>query len=140
LDSSASAKPPDLLILFTAISLLWLGCSRGPAELKQIQQQRSGDYIVSILNESGTVKQRSDHLTLEFRNASTNELVNVNNLQIQASMVMPGMGPMFGNLSSPKQVAAGQYDLEADFAMAGQWNLVITFDPNARVQFALRAQ
>lgn len=128
---------PAFLIAFAMLSP---GCNRQPAELKQIQQQRSGDYIITLLNDTGVLKQHSDHLRLEFRNSSTKELANVNNVMIQASMVMPGMGPMFGNLSSPKQVAAGQYDLEADFAMAGQWNLVITFDPNARVQFALRVQ
>jgi len=128
---------PAFLIAFAMLSP---GCNRQPAELKQIQQQRSGDYTVTLLNDTGALKQHSDHLRLEFRNASTNDLASVSNVKIQATMIMPGMGPMFGTLSSPKQAAPGQYELDADFGMAGQWNFVVTFDPDGRVQFALRAQ
>jgi hypothetical protein len=121
------------------VLLLQLGCKGQSADLKQIQQQRSGDYSVTLLNDTGTMKQRTDHLRLEFRNASTNEMANVSNVQIQASMRMPGMGPMFGNISSIRQVSPGIYDFDADFSMAGLWNFVITFDPNGRVQFNLNA-
>jgi hypothetical protein len=126
--------------LWVTLALLAMSCSRAPTEFKQIQQQRSGDYTVTLSNDTGILKQHSDHLRLEFRNASTNELANVTNVQVQASMVMPGMGPMFGNVSTPKQTAPGQYELDADVGMAGQWNLVVTFDPNGRAQFGLRAQ
>jgi YtkA-like protein len=122
------------------LAILFVSCSRQPTEFKPIQQQRSGDYTVTLLNETGALKLHSDHLRVEIRNASTNELANVSNVQIQASMVMPGMGPMFGTLSTPKQTAPGQYDLDADFGMAGQWNLVVTFDPNGHAQFGVRAQ
>ncbi len=124
----------------TLLAILLVSCSRQPTEFKPIQQQRTGDYTVTLLNETGALKQHTDHLRLEIRNASTNEPANVNNVQIQASMVMPGMGPMFGTLSTPKQAGTGQYDLNAEFGMAGQWNLVVTFDPNGHAQFALRAQ
>jgi hypothetical protein len=93
-----------------------------------------------LLNDTGAVKQHSNKLTLEFRNASTNEPANVNNVQIQASMRMPGSSPMFGDLSSTKQIGPGQYSFDADFPMAGQWSFVVTFDPNGRVQFNLNAQ
>jgi len=122
------------------LAILAVSCNRQPTEFKQIQQQRSGDYTVTLLNETGTLKLHSDHLRVEIRNASTNELANVSNVQIQANMVMPGMGPMFGTISTPKQAAPGQYDVDADFGMAGQWNFAVTFDPNGRAQFALRAQ
>jgi YtkA-like len=126
--------------LWVILAILVMSCSRGTTEFKPIQQQRSGDYTVTISNDTGILKMHSDHLRLEFRNAATNESANVTNVQIQASMVMPGMGPMFGNISTPKQTAPGQYELDADVGMAGQWNMVVTFDPNGRAQFALRAQ
>jgi hypothetical protein len=122
------------------LAVLLVSCSRQATDFKPIQQQRSGDYTITLLNETGALKQHSDHLRVEIRNASTNEPANVSNVQIQASMVMPGMGPMFGTLSAPKQTAPGQYDVNADVGMAGQWNLVVTFDPNGRAQFGLRAQ
>jgi len=122
------------------LAILAVSCSRQPTEFKQIQQQRSGDYTVALLNESGALKQRSDHLRLEIRNASTNDLASVTNVKVQATMIMAGMAPMFGTVSSPRQTAPGQFDLDAEFGMAGQWNLVVTFDPNGRAQFGLRAQ
>ena len=85
--------------------LLCVSCSKSPAAQVQIQQQRSGDYVLTLLNDSGVVKQHSNKYTLEIRNASSNELANVSNVQIQASMRMPGMGPMFGNISAQKQLA-----------------------------------
>jgi len=128
---------PSLILL----SLLFaLSCSRQPATLTQIQQQRSGDFVVVLLSDTGTVKQHSNKLTIEIRNAASNEPANVNNVQIQASMRMPGMGPMFGNLSSTRQTGPGRYEFDADFSMAGQWSFVVTFDPSGRAQFNLNAQ
>jgi YtkA-like len=132
--------PRGLSAFLVALVLLSQSCNRQPTELKPIQQQRSGEYTVTLLNDTGMLKLRSDLLRVEIRNASTNELSNVDNLKVQASMIMAGMGPMFGTLSSPKQTAPGQYDLDAEFGMAGQWNLVVTFDPNGHVQFSQRAQ
>ncbi len=126
------------LSVFVVFILQAAGCNR--EALKQIQQQHSGDYAVTLFNDSGVLKQHSDHLRLEFRTASSNELVNVNNVHVQASMRMPGMGPMFGNVSSVRQVSPGIYEFDADFSMAGQWNFLVTFEPNGRVQFNLNAQ
>ncbi len=126
--------------LLVAFSLLWLSCNRQTSALAQIQQQRSGDYVVSLLNDTGVVKQHSNKLTLEIRNAASNQLANVNNVQVQATMRMPGAGPMFGKLSSVRQVSPGRYDFDAEFSMAGQWSFLLTFDPNGRVQFNLNAQ
>jgi len=128
------------IVLLFAFSLLCISCNKQPTTLTQIQQQRSGDYVVTLLNGTGAVKQHSNKLTLEFRNASTNEPATVNNVQIQASMRMPGMAPMFGDLSPTKQSGPGRHDFDADFSMAGQWSFVVTFDPNGRVQFNLNAQ
>lgn len=124
------------------LALFWLpfSCAKQPANFVQIQQQRSGDYLVTLLNETGVVKQHSNKLVLEVRNGSTNEPADVNNLQIQASMRMPGMGPMFGSVSSTRKIGPGRYDFDADFSMAGQWNFIVTFDPMERVQFNLNAQ
>ena len=44
--------------------------------LKEIQQQRSGDYVVALLNETGDLKQGPNNLTLEFRRANDNQLAD----------------------------------------------------------------
>src|SRR2546422_2378375 len=36
-----------------------------------------------------------------------------------STMRMPGMAPMFGNVSSPRQTGPGRYEFDADFSMAG---------------------
>ena len=122
------------------LTLLLASCSSQPTELKPIQQQKSGDYLVSVLSDTGALKQHGNKLTMEFRNASTNEMAPANNVQIQANMRMPGMAPMFGDFSPPKQIAPGRYEFDADFSMAGQWSFLVTFDPNGRAQFSLNAQ
>ena len=132
--------PVHISLFLLALSLFCLSCSKGSAAQVPIQQQRSGDYVLTLLNDSGIVKQHSNKYTLEIRNASSNELVNVNNVQIQASMRMPGMGPMFGNVSSTRKIGPGRYDFDADFSMAGQWSFLVTFDPSGRAQFSLNAQ
>src|SRR5215831_15345082 len=126
-------------LLFTLL-VLPLACKQQSANLVQVQQTRSGDYIVTLLNDTGAVKQRANKFTLEIRNAASNEPANVTNVQIQASMRMPGMGPMFGTVSSPRQVGTGRYEFDAEFSMGGQWSCVVTFDPNGRAQFNLNAQ
>ena len=120
-------------------SAVFVSCNR-QTSLTTIQQQRAGDYIVTLLSETGTVKQRASKLTLEFRNASSNQPANVTNVQVQASMQMAGMGPMLGNTSAPRQTGTGRFDFDVNLSMAGQWNFVVTFDPQRRVQFNLNAQ
>ena len=115
-------------------------CSKQPENLAQIQQQRSGDFLLALLNDTGVVKQHSNKLVLEIRNAATNQPTDVTNLQIQGSMRMPGMGPMFATVSPTKQAGVGRYEFDADFSMSGQWSFLVTFDPNGRVQFNVNAQ
>jgi hypothetical protein len=123
-----------------ALLLLYCSCNKQAANLVQVQQQRSGDYSVTLFNDTGVIKQHANKLVVEVRNASTNEPADVNNLQVQASMRMPGMGPMFGTMSSAQKTGPGRYEFDADFSMAGQWTFLVTFDPNVRAQFNLNAQ
>ena len=128
------------LPLLFAFVVLPVSCNKPSANLVQVQQTRSGDYLVTLLNETGAVKQHSNKFTIEIRDAATNEPANISNVQLQATMRMPGMGPMFGNVSSARQVGPGRYEFDADFSMAGQWSFLVTFDPNGRAQFNLNAQ
>src|SRR5690242_8701314 len=86
--------------LLLAILLLAISCNKSAAPLTQIQQQRSGDYLVTLLAEGGSVKQHSNKLTLEIRNAATNDFADVSNVQMQATMRMPRASPMFGEVSA----------------------------------------
>ncbi len=121
-------------------------------ELKQIGQQRSGAYVVTLFNESGVVKQGPNRFTLEVRDASTNALVAVEKIHIESSMDMPGQPSMTGSGSAVPGDVPGRYVIGSDFAarsavgddvsspragrMPGQWKLVVTFHPNQRIEFA----
>ena len=126
-----------VLLLFLQLSV---SCNKQPSTLTQIQQQRSGDYLVTVFSDTGAVKQRSNRLTVEILNAGANQPANVSNVKVQATMRMPGASPMFGDVSSVREVGPGRYEFDADFSMAGQWSLILTFDPNGRVQLNLNAQ
>jgi hypothetical protein len=127
-------------MLLLILSVLWASCNKQPSTLTQVQQQRSGDYLVTLFNDSGVVKQRSNKFVVEIRNAATNEPANVSNVKVQATMRMPGASPMFADVSAARAGGSGRYEFDADFSMAGQWSLLLTFDPNGRVQLNLNAQ
>ncbi len=138
--SSRAQKTSGMKFISIGLAVLLISCSRQPDQLKTIQQQKSGEYLVSVLNDTGVLKEHDNKLTLEVRNAATNELANVSNVKIQANMRMPGMAPMFGELSTPRQISPGRYQFDASFSMAGQWAFAVTFDPNGKAQFNLSAQ
>ena len=125
--------------VFLVFPLLLLSCDRAPADYRTIQEQRSENVIVTLLSDTDELKQESNRLVLEFRDTSTNELTAVDNVQIRAMMPMPGMAPMFGDISPPTPTTAGRYEFSADFTMVGRWALVVTFDSGSRVQFNLSA-
>jgi len=127
-------------VAFSCLAMLVASCAKKTENLTKIQEQRSGDYVLTLFGESAAIKQHSNKLTLEIRNAASNQPADVKNVQVQSSMRMPGMGPMFGEIGTLKMVSAGKYEFSADFSMAGQWSFVVTFDPNGRAQFNLNAQ
>ena len=124
--------------------------------LKQIGQQRSGDYLITLFNETGVVKQGPNRFVLEIRNASSSELVPVNNLHVESTMEMKGQAPMIGGGSAVPGNVPGRYEIGSDFGerpavgddvsspragrMAGQWKLVVTFDPKQRAEFAANVE
>jgi len=127
------------LALLLVSPLLLSSCGDADTKLVVIQQQETGNYVVSLLGVSTELEQSSNRLALEIRETSTHELTSVNNLQVQATMSMAGMAPMFGDVSGPNETGPGRYELEADLTMVGGWSLVITFDPEERVQFSVNA-
>ncbi len=60
-----------------AFALVMTACGGDASNLKQIQQQRAGDYVVTVLSETGQLKQGPNNFVLEFRKASDNQLADV---------------------------------------------------------------
>jgi hypothetical protein len=107
-----------------------------PADtLKAIAHRDSGDYTVTLFNETGAITNDADRFTIEFRR--NGELASVDNLKVQTGMDMPGMAPMTGSVSIvPAHDAPGRYNVSTNrFGMAGMWKMVVSFDPGHSVEF-----
>src|SRR5438552_19101219 len=96
-------KAKATLIIIFALSITVISCARGGgvgggyvSNLKQVQQQHVGNYVVTVLNEMGQLKQGQNKMALEFRNTSDNKLESVGDVQVNSTMSMPGMSPMIG--------------------------------------------
>ena len=112
----------------------------GGGELKQIAQQRVGDYLVTLLSDTGQLKQGKNKYALEFRKASDNQLVDVGEVKLSSRMPMPGMSDMLGGASATPSGTPGRYTVESDFEMRGKWNFGATFGTNQRVMFPINVQ
>ena len=108
--------------------------------LKQIEQQRAGEYLVTVLNETGQLKQGPNKFVLEFRKAADNQLADVGNVQLNSLMPMPGMAPMSGGASATPSGTPGRYTVESDFQMVGTWNFTVKFGGGQQARFSLKAQ
>lgn len=116
------------------------GSGSGGGELKQISQQRVGDYLVTLLAENGQLKQGPNKYVMEFRKASDNQLVDVGEVRLSSRMPMPGMSDMIGGAAATPSGTPGRYDVESNFEMRGKWNFGATFGNNQRVMFPINVQ
>jgi len=116
------------------------GGGGGGGELKQISQQRVGDYVVTLLAENGQLKQGPNKYVMEFRKASDNQLVDVGEVRLSSRMPMPGMSDMIGGAAATPSGTPGHYNVESNFEMRGKWNFGATFGNNQRVMFPVNVQ
>ena len=130
-----------LAVLILGLTLAACSKSNGSGgELKQIAQQRVGDYVVTLLSDTGQLKQGKNTYALEFRKAADNQLVDVGEVKLSSRMPMPGMSDMTGGASATPSGTPGRYTVESDFEMRGKWNFGATFGNNQRVMFPINVQ
>ena len=130
-----------LVVMILGLTLA--ACSKSSSsgsELKQIAQQRVGDYVVSLLSDTGQLKQGKNKYALEFRKATDNQLVDVGEVKLSSRMPMPGMSDMIGGASATLSGTPGRYTVESDFEMRGKWNFGATCGNNQRVMFPVNVQ
>jgi len=118
------------------IAVFISSCSKKLDNLKEVQSQKAGDYKVSVLNESNSFKQGSGTFIVEFRKASTNELVKVDNISSESVMQMQGT-PMTGETTFTASSTPGRYEVKYNFGMKGNWKFGIAFGSGLQVQFVL---
>jgi hypothetical protein len=123
-----------------AAFVLVLGCNgNADSDLKSIQRQTSGDYTVSILSPTGTMKNGSSTYILEFRKTSDNQLADVGKVDVSPVMEMPGMAPMMGGADVRTTGTPGRYEVKGNLTMAGLWKVNVKFGEQS-VRFSLIAE
>ena len=135
-----SITTPFRLTAALVAILSLVACGHPAAGLTKIQEQRVGDYVVTLLGPNGQVKEGDNRLVLEFRRSSDNQLVDVGGVQATSQMPMPGMPHMVGSTTVTQSSTAGRYDVSCRLAMRGEWSSAFTFGDGQKVQFSLKAQ
>lgn len=98
-----------ILILIYIIAVI--SFDKNPGNLKVVQQQRTGDIIVSVLNNAVNIQKGSDNFYIEFRNSSGNQLIDAGSVKANAMMQMNGI-TMSGNISVSPTGQTGRYELK----------------------------
>ena len=78
------------------------------SEFKTVQTQPAGEYTVTVLSPSGSIKNGANDFVLEFRK-SENQLVDVGTVYVAPVMDMPGMSPMIGTATVTPTDTPGRY-------------------------------
>jgi YtkA-like len=110
--------------LIVCIVVALAACRGSGGKLTELQRLKSGSLDVVLLSTHDAIKHGQDSFVIEFRSAADGALVDVGDVTVSATMPMPG-APMFGTLEVRKSAAAGRYDADATFDMAGTWRATI---------------
>jgi len=124
-----------------SLGLVMLLCACGSSgELKTIHTQQAGEYTVTVLSETGSVKNGTSDFVLEFRKTADNQPVNVGSVEVAPVMDMPGMSPMMGSTTTTPGDALGRYDVKYTLSMAGLWKFNVKFGEGQSVRINLTAE
>lgn len=124
--------------LFSAVLLLSACGNKG--ELKTVQTQQAGDYIVTVLSESGSIKNGAGDFVLEFRKTADNQPVHVGNVEVAPVMDMAGMAPMMGAAETTPGDSVGRYHVKSSLSMAGLWKFNVKFGDGQSVRINVNAE
>jgi len=115
-------------LLFGLVALIIVGCSQS-AETQLIELQRAGAGAVTVvlLSSSDALHQGKNSAVLEFR-AKDGSLMDVGAVRVNATMPMPGMGPMLAGAEIRPTDVKGRYAVDTDFGMVGTWRITVEWD------------
>jgi len=108
--------------LLLVLVLVQTACRSSEGPMTELFRVRSGDLDVVLLS-ADPLRHGRDTFTLEFRSATSGELVDVGTVQATATMPMAGMAPMLGTVVLTPGDRPGRYVASADLSMAGSWML-----------------
>jgi hypothetical protein len=119
--------------------LLLCACVK-KGELKPVQTQKAGDYTVTVLSETGSIKNGPGEFVLEFRKTADNQPVHVGSVEVAPVMDMAGMAPMMGKAETTPGDTLGRYVVKSNLSMAGLWKFNVKFADGQSVRINLNAE
>lgn len=122
-----------------SLGLLFSACRSG-GELKTVQTQQAGEYTVTVLSETGSIKNGPSEFVLEFRKTADNQPVNVGSVEVAPVMDMPGMSPMMGSTTTTPSDTLGRYQVKSNLSMAGLWKFNVKFGSGQSVRINVSAE
>jgi hypothetical protein len=81
--------------------------------------------VITLPNETGSLKQGTNNLTLEFRRGD--QLADPGTIEVKPMMEMKGMGPMLANTKATPSGTPGRYNVTTELSMAGPWKFMVAF-------------
>ena len=124
------------IIIISLLSLVFISCNKDTSNLKTIQKQSVGDYIVSITSSSGNIQKGTGKFFIEFHSVTGDHFTDAGKVEANAIMNMQGM-PMSVDISVKPTDQTGRYEAKFDLSMSGTWLLEVNFDGGKRAQFSL---
>lgn len=134
-----------LIALFLACIALPVGACTPPdaPARNEIAQAQAGGVAVVLLSSGDALPKDRGAFTLEFRSQADNQLTDVGDVTVSATMPMAGMAPMFGTVTARRTDIPGRYDVESDLGMVGSWRIGVEWksgDGTASVVLSGRVQ
>lgn len=102
-----------------------------------IQQQRVGDYVVTLLSPTRQLTAGPASLVLEFHRPSDHKLAEVSNVQISVQASNGKEPRLQREVPAVTDGTPGRYQLETEFPSHGIWWMVIGFNDRERARLAL---
>ncbi|HET9217144.1 MAG TPA: FixH family protein [Terriglobia bacterium] len=126
---------------WVSIGLLGLlfGCANS-SELQPVRTEQAGEYTVTVLSETGSIKNGASDFVLEFRKTADNQPADVGAVEVAPVMDMPGMSPMIGAATTTPGDAPGRYRVKSNLSMAGLWKFNVKFGNGQSVRINLTAE
>lgn len=122
--------------ILLSVSLLVGGCTE--KVMKTVHTQQAGEYTVTVLSPSGSIKNGANDFVLEFRKSEN--LVDVGNVSVAPVMDMPGMSPMMGTATVTPSDTPGRYLVTGNLSMAGMWKFNVKFGNGDTVRINVNAE
>jgi len=91
-----------------------------------IQRVTSGRTAVALIGPDGAITRGRSTFYVEFRSTDDGRLVDVGDVQLSATMTMPGM-LMSAGVEVKRTSVAGRYEASGDFGMAGAWTMTVNW-------------